>query len=523
MLPDSYYDEKRADHAVAFIEQLKHVKTNEWAGKFFKLLPWQETVIRDLFGIINKNGYRQFRHAFVEVPKKSGKSELAAAVALYLLCADGEIGAEIYSVANDRKQAEIVFDIAKMMAEDNKVLRKYCKFVNHEKRIVYLPTRSFYVAVSSEVKNKDGKHIHGCIFDELLAQTERTLFDKMTLASGAGRRQSLNFIITTAGTDRNSICYNQHTYAQDILQGRKFDPTFYPVVFAAEDDDNWEDVEVWKRVNPSYGITVPEDFFTDFHRRAKYDVAVESEFRQFLLNQWLSAEKKWLPMDRYDVGKEPFDTSELHGRKCYGGLDLASTDDIAAFVLVFPPEDEHGEYYVLPFFWIPYENLKRRVKKDHVPYDRWKREGFLETTDGNIIHYDFIERKIKALGEIYNIQKVAFDRWGAIQMAQNLDKEDIKMVAIGQGYSSMSPPSKELMRLVLDGKLRHGGNPALRWMFENVFIETDAAGNIKPSKKKSREKIDGAVATIMALDLAIRQEDGGSVYDTRGLLVLGDD
>jgi phage terminase large subunit-like protein len=523
MLPDSHYDEKRADHAVAFIEQLKHVKTNEWAGVSFKLLPWQETVIRDLFGIINKSGYRQFRHAFVEVPKKSGKSELAAAVALYLLCADGEIGAEIYSVANDRDQAGIVFNIAKMMAQDNKTLRKYCKFVEYQKRIIFLPTRSFYAAISSEVRNKYGIHVHGCIFDELLGQTERTLFDKMTLASGAGRRQPLNFIITTAGNDRNSICYNQHTYSLDILQGRKFDPTFYPVVFSANDDDDWEDPAVWKRVNPSYGTTVNEEFFVDFHRRAKYDVDVEHEFRQFMLNQWLSAERKWLPMDRYDVGNTPFNPAELKGRKCYGGLDLASTDDIAAFVLVFPPDDEHGEYFVLPFFWIPAGNMERRVKKDHVPYDKWKRAGFLETTDGNIIHYDFIEKKIKELSELYDIQQVGFDRWSAIQMAQNLDAENIEMVAIGQGYSSMSPPSKELMRIVLDGKLRHGGNPALRWMFENVFIETDAAGNIKPSKKKSSEKIDGAVATIMALNLAVRHEESGSVYDHRGLLVLGED
>ena len=366
MLPDSHYDEMKADCAVAFIEQLRHVKTREWAGKPFKLLPWQETIVRDLFGIIKANGFRQFRHAFVCVPKKSGKSELAAAIALYLLCADGETGAEIYGVANDRSQAEIVFNIAQYMAYDHPVLRKYCKFMESRKRIVYLPTRSFYAALSSEVKNKYGLNIHGCIVDELLGQTDRKLYDAMTLGAGAARQQPLNFVITTAGNDRTSVCYDEYTYAVDILNGRKIDPSYYPVVFAARDDDDWEDPEVWKRVNPSYGITVPEDFYKDIYTKAKYSVDKEMEFRQFYLNQWLSSSKSWLPMDKYDKGKEPFDPKILHGKDCYAGLDLASTDDIAAFVLVFPPDDPHGEYFVLPHFWIPDENLVRRVKKDHL-------------------------------------------------------------------------------------------------------------------------------------------------------------
>ena len=395
MHPDSRYNKKRADHAVAFIEQLKHIKTSEWAGKNFILLPWQEQIVRDIFGIVKANGARQFRHCFVEVPKKSGKSELAAAIALYLLCADREQGAEIYSVANDREQAAIVFNLAMQMARDNPTLRQLCKFVDSRKRIVFEPTRSFYVAISSEIRNKYGLNVHGCIFDELLGQTDRKLYDTMTLGAGSARRQPLNFVITTAGNDKLSVCYEEHCYSLDILHGRKYDPSYYPVIFAADDEEDWTDPAVWKRVNPSYGITVPEEFYHSFCERAKGNVALESEFRQFYLCQWQSTAKQWLPMDRYDKGAKPFTADDLSGRECYGGLDLASTDDIAAFVLVFPPDEPNGEYFVLPFFWVPRENMNQRVKTNRVLYDRWEHEGFLEATDGNIIHYDFIERKIE--------------------------------------------------------------------------------------------------------------------------------
>ncbi|MDR0530767.1 MAG: terminase large subunit [Oscillospiraceae bacterium] len=519
MLPDSHYNKKKADHAVTFIEQLKHIKTSEWAGKNFTLLPWQEQIVRDIFGVVKLNGARQFRHCFVEVPKKSGKSELAAAIALYLLCADQEQGAEIYSVANDREQAAIVFNLAQQMALDNPALRKLCKFVDSRKRIIFTPTRSFYAAISSEIKNKYGLNVHGCVFDELLGQSDRKLYDTMTIGSGSARRQPLNFVITTAGNDKTSICYEEHCYAMDLLHGRKADPRFYPVVFAADDEDDWTNPAVWKRVNPSFGVTVPEEFYHDFFRRAEENVSLEAEFRQFFLNQWLSSTHKWLPMDKYDKCGEPFDPETLKDRPCYAGLDLASSDDIAALVLVFPPDEPNGEYFVLPFFWIPRENMQRRVRRDHVMYDKWEREGFINTTEGNVIYYDFIEKKIEELSRIYNIRQVLFDKWGAIQMAQNLEGENFDMVDFRQGYKSLSPPSKELYRLILDEKFRHGGNPALRWMFENVYIEMDAAGNIKPNKKKSTEKIDGAVAAIMALEGAIRRDDEKK---SRGGIVIYD-
>lgn len=525
MLPTSRYSKALADHAVAFITQLRHTK-GQWAGRPFELFPWQEQIVRDVFGIVSRrDNYRQFRTVFVEIPKKQGKSELAAAVALYLLCADGEPGAEIYGCANDRKQASIVFDVARDMVLQNPVLRKVCKTNESQKRIIYLPSRSFYTAVSSEVNTKFGLNVHGCIFDELLGQTDRKLYDVMTSGSGAARRQPLNFVITTSGYDRNSICWEVHQKALDILEGRKIDAAFYPVVYSAPPEADWTDPEVWKTCNPSLGKTVTMEYMLSACESAKQNPAEEMQFRQYFLCQWTNSAARFMPMNKYDKGGELFLPEGLAGRECYGGLDLASTDDIAAFVLVFPPMGDEEAYRVLPFFWIPAENLQRRVSKDHVPYDKWEREGFLTATEGNIIHYDFIERKISELSEKYHIMQIAFDRWGAIQMAQNLEGKDFEMVPFGQGYASFSPPTKELMRLVLDGKFLHGGNPVLRWMFDNVCAETDAAGNIKPSKKKSTEKIDGAVAAIMALDLAVRSlaKPAGSVYDGRGLLILGKD
>ena len=229
-----------------------------------------------------------------------------------------------------------------------------------------------------------------------------------------------------------------------------------------------------------------------------------------------------MPMDKWDKCEFAVSEDDLEGHVCYGGLDLSSTTDITAFVLVFPPEDENDKYIILPYFWIPEDNLELRVRRDHVPYDVWERQGFLQTTEGNVVHYGYIEKFIESLGERFNIREIAFDRWGAVQMVQNLEGMGFTVVPFGQGFKDMSPPTKELMKLVLEQKIAHGGHPVLRWMMDNIFIRTDPAGNIKPDKEKSTEKIDGAVATIMALDRAIRcgNENVESVYDTRGLLFI---
>lgn len=367
---------------------------------------------------------------------------------------------------------------------------------------------------------KHGLNVHGVIFDELHSQPTRELYDVMTKGSGDARKQPLYFLITTAGTDRNSICYEVHQKAMDILQGRKIDPTFYPVIYGLGDDEDWTLEENWYKVNPSLGYTIDIEKVRAAFNNAKENPAEENLFRQLRLNQWVKQSVRWMPLDKWDKCAFEVDAEKLKGRICYGGLDLSSSIDITAFVLVFPPINEDDKYYVLPYFWIPEENLKLRVKRDHVPYDVWERQGYIKTTEGNVIHYGFIESFIEDLGTKYNIKEIAFDRWGAVQMVQNLEGLGFTVVPFGQGYKDMSPPTKELMKLTLEEKIAHGGNPVLRWMMDNIYIKTDPAGNIKPDKEKSTEKIDGAVALIMALDRALRNQNTGSVYDDRGILVL---
>ena len=518
---DSVYNKELADYAVSFIECLCHTK-GTWAGKPFDLIDWQEQIVRDLFGIVKPNGYRQFNTAYVEIPKKMGKSELAAAVALLLTCGDGEERAEVYGCAADRQQAAIVFDVAADMVRMCPALGKRVKILASQKRIIYQPTNSFYQVLSAEAYSKHGFNIHGVVFDELHTQPNRKLFDVMTKGSGDARMQPLYFLITTAGTDTHSICYETHQKAMDILEGRKVDPTFYPVIYGAAETDDWTDPKVWKKANPSLGITVGIDKVKAACESAKQNPGEENSFRQLRLNQWVKQAVRWMPMMTWDANAFPVDERQLEGRVCYGGLDLSSTTDITAFVLVFPPLDEEDKFYILPYFWVPEDTLELRVRRDHVPYDVWEKKGFLQTTEGNVIHYAFIERFIEQLGERFNIREIAFDRWGAVQMVQNLEGMGFTVVPFGQGYKDMSPPTKELMKLALEHRLAHGGHPVLRWMMDNIYIKTDPAGNIKADKEKSTEKIDGAIATIMGLDRAIRcgNDTSESVYDTRGLLVF---
>ena len=521
MAKGSHYDKAAADYAVAFIEALSHTK-GTWAGKRFELIDWQEQVIRDVFGTLKPNGYRQFNTAYIEIPKKMGKSELAAAVALLLCCGDGEERAEVYGCASDRQQASIVFEVAADMVRMCPALSKRVKILAATKRIVYTPTNSFYQVLSAEAYSKHGFNISGVVFDELHTQPNRKLFDVMTKGSGDARTQPLYFLITTAGTDTHSICYETHQKAKDIIEGRKFDPTFYPVIYGADENDDWTDPKVWKKANPSLGITVDIEKVRAACESAKQNPAEENSFRQLRLNQWVKQAVRWMPMDKWDRCGFAVNEDDLEGRVCYGGLDLSSTSDITAFVLVFPPRDSDEKYVILPYFWIPEETLDLRVRRDHVPYDLWERQDKLMTTEGNVVHYAYIEKFIERLGERFNIREIAFDRWGAVQMVQNLEELGFTVVPFGQGFKDMSPPTKELMKLVLEEKIAHGGHPVLRWMMDNIFIRTDPAGNIKPDKERSTEKIDGAVATIMALDRAIRcgNDTSASVYDSRGLLFL---
>ena len=516
------FSEAKARRVTQFIECLRHTK-GEFHGQPFKLLPWQEKIVRDVFGTVRDDdpSMRQYNTAYIEIPKKNGKSELGAAIALNMLCNDDEWRAEVYSCASDRQQAAIVFDVAVDMVKQSPALSRRIKIIPSTKRMVYQPTGSIYQVLSSEVATKHGLNVSACIFDELHTQPTRALYDVMTQGSGDARKQPLWFLLTTAGTDRNSICWEVHQKALDIIEGRKDDPRFYPVLFGLPDDADWTDEKNWYRANPSLDKTISIDKVRDAFRKAKETPADENMFRQLRLNQWVKQSVRWMPMDKWDDCNAFVDESMLLRRPCYAGLDLSSTSDLTALVLVFPPMDEDAPFEVLPFFWLPEDQINLRVRRDHVMYDKWAAQEYIQTTPGNVVDYRYIEAFIEKLGERFDIREIAYDRYNATEIILNLQDEGFTMVPFGQGFRDMSPPTKELMRLVLSHKIAHGGHPVLRWNMDNAFVRTDPAGNLKIDKEKSTEKVDGVVALVMALDRAIKnQSAGSSVYDDRGLLVL---
>ena len=517
-MPEFWFDERAATGVVRFFEKLLHHVKGEWSGEPFMLQNWQRKIIRDMFGWKRADGSRKYRRVYIEVPRKNGKSTLCAGIALYLLFADDEPGAEIYSAAADREQAAIVFEVAKGMVESAPHLRKLAEVF---KRSMVVPsTRSSYKVLSADAFTKHGLNASGVIFDELHAQPNRELWDVLTTSMGA-RRQPLLVAITTAGYDRESVCWEQHEYARQVRDGVIDDPTFLPVLFAADEGDDWQAPDTWQKANPALGSTIKLEYLETECRRATQTPAYQNTFKRLHLNQWTQQDTRWLDLAAWDACGGGVDAAELRGRSCYAGLDLASTTDIAAFVMVFPPVEEGEPYQVLPHFWAPKENLIERARRDRVPYDAWARDGLITATPGNVIDYDTIRAAIEAMGEKYEIREIAFDRWGAIQMSQQLDAGGFAMVAMGQGVASMSAPTKELMRLVLDRRLAHGGNAVMRWMADNMVVKQDAAGNVKPDKGKSTARIDGMVALIMGLDRATRHGTSPvSVYEGRGLRTL---
>jgi phage terminase large subunit-like protein len=487
-----YYDKKAAYKVEGFIENLIcHVK-GELAGQKIKLEKWQkEDIIRPVFGIKRKkDGLRKYRTVYVEIPRKNAKSTLGAAIALYLLVGDKEPGAEVYSAAGDRDQAAIIFGIARGMVEQEQELTKRCKPFQHS--ITYKPhtglTR-FYKVISAEAKTKHGFNAHGIIMDELHTQPNRELWDVLTTSTGS-RRQPLTFAITTAGYDKDSICYEIHEYANKIKDGIIQDKTFLPVLYSAGMEDDIYSEQTWRRANPGYGSIVKSEYIQEQANKIRNQPSFESTFRRLHLNQWVGTAETWIPDEVWMRGEG---APVLEG-DCFGGLDLANVRDVAAFVLYFP-----GSQSTACWFWVPEEVVDDRSRKEGINYRTWVDAGLIRTTPGNAIDHRIIKQDIQEISEKYDIKGIAFDRWGAVEIVRDLLEEGFPMDQFGQGYASMSAPTKELEKMIVSGELQHGGNPVLRWMVSNVMIEEDPAANIKINKKKSREKVDGIVALVMAI------------------------
>lgn len=510
--PGAWYDDAAADRAVQFFAALKHTK-GKWAGTGFTLEPWQEhEFIRPLFGWKREDGSRLFRRAFLAVPRKNGKSTMSAGIAGLLLYADGEKGGEVYSAAADREQAAIVFEALKGMVEQTPPLLNRSSIFRRS--IAVAKTASSYKVLSAEVGTKHGLNASGVVEDELHV-IPRELHEVLTTSVGA-RRQPLVVEITTAGYDPNTVCREEWDYAINVSSGVVPDYAYLGVVYAAGEDADWTAPETWAAANPNLGVSISWEYLEAECERAKANPAYQNTFRRLHLNQWTSQDVRYFDLRDWDAsGQEAFDPEALDGQTCYAGLDLSSSIDLTAFVMVFPLEGER--FAVVPHFFIPGDDLVGRGRRDRVPYDAWVRDGFMHATPGNTIDYATVREVIRTCADRYHVVEVGYDRWGSTQLSQELQMDGITVVPIGQGIASMSPPMKDLMRLVKERKLLHVGNPVLRWNANNVTAETDAAGNVKPSKAKSTGRIDGIVALLMALDRTIRREGRRSVYEERGL------
>lgn len=512
-----WYDPKAADRAVRFFNEFICHSKGEWAGKKFKLLDWQEwDVVRPLFGWKRKDGTRRFRRAYIEVPKKNGKSTLCSGLALLLLIADNEPGAEVYSAAMDREQASIVYREAANMVRSSPALAHRVGIVESRKVLTDPASGSIFKALSSDVPTKEGLNIHGLIFDELHAQKSRQLWDSLKYG-GASRRQPLFISITTAGVDRHSICREQHDYTLGVLAGTRRDTAFYGVIYAADEKDDWTDPAVWRKANPSYGVSLKEDqFITDF-KEAEQTVGSQNSFRRYRLNQWTQQETRWLDMGQWRACPHVKVKTDDREMPFFGGLDLASTQDIAVYAQLF----YQPTFYFRWHCFIPKDRLLRRVEQDHVPYNVWAKQGWLTVTRGNTIDEDAIVETVLKSIEKNACKEIGYDPWNAPHTVTRLVDEGVKMIPVRQGFPSLNYPSKELEKLVVKCALNHGNNPVLDWMAGNVAVETDAAGNIKPSKKKSYEKIDGIVASVIALSrYLVHNKVPGSRYEKKDIRVL---
>ena len=556
-----FFDKDAAQRVVDFFGFLRHSK-GEWGGKVFRLEPWQVFIVANLFGWKRADGSRRFRKAYIEVARKNGKTTFMAGIGLYLLLMDGEPGAEIYSAATKKDQAKIVFDEAVRMRAKSEFLA--ARIEANRNNLCVLETFSKFEPLSSDDNTLDGLNAHGVLVDELHAHPTRDLYDVLYESTKA-RRNPLAVSITTAGKNINSFCYSEHEYGEKILVGNisaaESDHCF-TFIACIDEKDNWEDEAVWGKANPSLGVSVKLDSLREDANEARVNPTKLNSFLRKHMNVWTSSEVRWMPPDKWAACNSAGALADykmlrraalekLAGRVAFGGLDLGSKIDLTAYVLVFPPVPAKKElrqlpqskedrqrgvppkmeevvvtpadpnWYVLPWYFMPKGNVETRVKKDRVNYDVWIREGFIIPTEGNAVDHAVIRAKIGEIRGYFQVKEIGFDSWDSSQLANELKADGHVLTEVRQGFRSMSEPMKELMALVLSKKLEHFGNPVLTWNAGNVQAITDPADNIKPDKERSKEKIDGIVAMIMAMHRIVSTPaQAESVYSKRGIIFL---
>lgn len=516
---DCTFDAEAARRVIAFFPTcLVHIKGAK-AGQPFVLSDWQQGIVANLFGWKRPDGTRRYRECFLFVARKNGKSLFAAGIALYLLLCDGEGGPEVYSIASDEDQAHYVFGPAKEMVARDPFLSQWLAVYDSSSSIVCEANAGFYKAATSTAHTKHGGNAHGVINDEYHAQKSDELIDVMVTSTGA-RRQPLVLHTTTAGYDQQSGCFKKYQYACRVRDGHVRDPQFLPVIYEITAEEDWTDERNWTKANPNLGESVQLEFLRAEVQKAQALPSYENTVRRLYFNQWTQQSVRWLPMDRWRKCERDIALEQLKGRHCKAALDLASTTDLSALVLLFPPRPDVKELPIaVPFFWVPEENARLRAARDGVDYLTWIREGWIEATPGDVTDYDVIRARVNELRNWFVIDQIGIDPWNATQLATQLMSDGFEVVFIRQGFKTMNEPSKRLETWVVGRTFAHGGHPVLDWMADNVAIDTDPHANIKPSKKSSTERIDGIVGLVMAIALTIGDE-GPSVYEQRGIVEL---
>ena len=519
------WDPEEAGRRIEVCSHLRQSK-GRWAGQPLVLEPWQQFVVGSTFGWRRRNGTRRFRRCYVSVARKNGKTTLAAAIALQLLDFDGEPGAEVYAAATKRDQARLCWDEAARMVRQTPSLRRRIGIVDSRANMHVLDTASKFEALGADSDSLDGLNPHGAIIDELHAHRDRRVVDVLETAMGA-RTQPLIVYITTAGVEGESIYTETDNYARQVAQGVVSDDEWFVYVATLDDGDDWADPGVYAKANPNLGVTVQLEELIQERNRALAVPGRQNAFRRLRLNQRVQQAQRWLDVRDWDACADPHLTLDaFRGRRVFAGLDLASSRDIAALVLVAPIDDPDADYLVWEHYWVPQDTVTRRSREDAVSYDVWVEQGWIEATPGNITDYDVIRERIREYADDYGIGflELAYDRWNANQLVTQLQNDGLTCVGFGQGYASMAAPCRALEALLAGRRIRHRGNPVTRWMVSNVTVSQDPAGNMKPDRARSAEKIDGVVAMLMALGRSIVHRgavEPASVYEERGLVVLG--
>lgn len=495
------FDAERAAAAVEWFPSCLVFIEGARANEPFVLEDWQAAIVGNLFGWVDENGLRRYREAFVGVGRKNGKTPLAAGIALLLLLEDDEPGAQVYSAAADREQASLVYRHAATMALRCSLYADRVKTYRTTKALEVPETLSILRALSSDAETKHGLNVHGAIVDELHAHKNRDLVDVLLSGRGA-RRQPLVLYITTSDYDRESICNELWDHARKVRDGTAPDARFLPALWEAGANDDWKDPAVWRRANPNLGVSKSLSDMEEECAKAQMLPRYLNAFLRLHLNVRTGSHTAWLPMERWDACAGPTGwealPESLAGQECYLGLDLAQTSDIAGLCAWFP-----AARAVVPWGFAPLDNARERAKRDRAPYLEWASSGAITLTEGNVTDYEAIRLRIMECAARYRVKALAFDRWHATDLVQRLQADGVPVFACGQGYGSLSAPAKAVEAMVLTtrgaDRLAHGAHPVLRWMASHAMVETDAAGNIKPSKRRSSEKIDLLVALVMAV------------------------